>query len=147
MTPEVRARIHESWELASPHADALASCFYARLFEIDAAAGRLFAGTDMDAQRRKFSTMLDRIVRAVDEPRTLVPDVAALARRHVAYGVEDRHYASVGEALLFALGEAIGERFTSDVHAAWVEAYALLAALMQRGAARPGSPQLSEQMR
>ncbi|HKH91464.1 MAG TPA: globin domain-containing protein [Gemmatimonadaceae bacterium] len=148
MTPDVRARLHESWELASPHADALATCFYARLFEIDVAAGRLFADTDMEAQRGKFVTMLDRIVRAVDEPRTLVPDVTALARRHVAYGVEDRHYASVGEALLFALGETLGDLFTSDVHAAWVEAYALLAALMQRGAARPASsPSLSEQMR
>ena len=147
MTPEVRVRIHESWQLASPHADALATCFYARLFEIDAAAGRLFAGTDMEAQRRKFAAMLDRIVRAVDEPRTLVPDVAALARRHVGYGVEDRHYASVGEALLFALGETLDDLFTSDVHSAWVEAYALLAALMQRGAARHVSPSLSEQMR
>ena len=145
MTPDVRARIHESWEVASPRAEALTACFYMRLFEIDAAAGRLFAGTDMEAQHRKFATMLDRIVRAVDEPRTLVPDVTALARRHVAYGVEDRHYASVGEALLFALGETIGHRFTSDVRAAWVEAYALLAALMQRGAARHAS--LSEQAR
>lgn len=101
----------------------------------------------MEAQHRKFATMLDRIVRAVDEPRTLVPDVTAFARRHVAYGVTDRHYASVGEALLFALGETIGDRFTSDVHAAWVEAYALLAALMQRGAARHTSLSLSEQAR
>ena len=145
MTPDVRARLHESWELASPHADALATCFYARLFEIDAAAGRLFADTDMEAQRPKFATMLDRIVRAVDEPRTLVPDVTALARRHVAYGVEERHYTSVGEALLFALGDTLGDRFTSDVHAAWVEAYALLAALMQRGA-RSASPSPSEQI-
>src|SRR5215217_5048649 len=73
MTPDVRARLHESWELASPHADALATCFYARLFEIDAAAGRLFADTDMVAQRPKFAAMLDRIVRAVDEPRPSYP--------------------------------------------------------------------------
>ena len=146
MTPDVRARLHESWSLASPHADALATCFYARLFEIDADAGRLFADTDMAAQRPKFAAMLDRIVRAVDEPRTLVPDVTALARRHASYGVEDRHYASVGEALLFALGDTLREDFTSEVHAAWVEAYALLAALMQRGTVRPASSP-SEQAR
>ena len=147
MTPEVRSRIHETWELASPRADSLAARFYARLFEIDAAAGRLFAGTDMEAQRRKFIAMLERIVCVVDEPRTLVPDIAALARRHVGYGVEDRHYASVGEALLFALAETLGETFTSDVHAAWVEAYALLAALMRRGAVRPSSPTVPELVR
>jgi hemoglobin-like flavoprotein len=135
MTSDVRTRIQESWALVSPRGDELASRFYARLFEIDPTAARLFASTDMAAQRRKFSAMLDTIVRAVDEPRALVPDTTALARRHVGYGVEDRHFNSVGEALLFALAETLGGAFTDAVHAAWVEAYALLAALMRRAAA------------
>jgi hemoglobin-like flavoprotein len=148
MTPDVRQRIQESWALAAPRGDELATRFYARLFEIDADAARLFAGTDMLVQRRKFTAMLDAIVRAVDEPRRLVPDVAALARRHVAYGVEDHHYDSVGEALLRAFADTLGgAAFTADVRAAWAEAYALLASVMRRAAARatgewpaPGSP-------
>ena len=54
--------------------------------------------------------------------------------RHVAYGVTDRHYDSVGEALLRALDEILGDAFTDDVRAPWVEAYALLAAIMRRAA-------------
>ena len=137
MLAEQRQRIQDSWSLAAPAADELTSRFYARLFEIDEGAARLFAATDMIAQRRKFTDMLHAIVAAIDEPRQLVPGVAALARRHVAYGVEDHHYDSVGEALLHAFAETLGSAFTADVRAAWAEAYALLASVMRRAANRP----------
>jgi len=136
MTPEDRQLVHDSWALASANADELATRFYAFLFEIDPAASRLFAATDMTAQRRKFTDMLAAIVRAIDEPRELVPTAAALARRHVGYGVVDRHYDTVGESLLHAIQGTIGDRFTAETRAAWLEAYALLASVMRRAAAR-----------
>jgi len=43
--------IRESWPAVSAKADALTATFYARLFEIDAGAARLFAHVDMAAQR------------------------------------------------------------------------------------------------
>jgi hemoglobin-like flavoprotein len=78
--------------------------------------------------------MLATIVRAIDEPDELVPASAALGRRHAGYGVEERHYESVGDALFWALGQTLGDRYTPEAHAAWHEAYALLSALMRRGA-------------
>ena len=136
MTPEHRQLVQDSWALAAPAVDDLARHFYARLFEIDPGAARLFATTDMVAQRKKFTDMLTSIVRAIDEPVELVPGAAALARRHTGYGVEDRHYDSVGEALLWALAETLGGALTPEARAAWVEAYALLASVMRRAAAR-----------
>jgi len=137
MTSEQRRLVHESWARASVSGEEFARCFYARLFEIDAEAARLFTFTDMAAQRAKFVRMLSVLVRAIDEPRELVPGVAALGRRHVRYGASRRHYASVGEALRGALAATLGAAFTPAVHAAWVEAYALVESVMRRAVAHP----------
>ena len=54
--------------------------------------------------------------------------------RHVAYGVEDAHYATVGKALLWTLEQGLGDAFTLEVREAWTIAYGLLAGTMQEGA-------------
>ena len=134
MLPDTRQLVHDSWALARPAADELSQAFYARLFEIDPNAARLFGETDMNTQRRKFCDMLDTIVAAVelDDPARLVTASAALARRHAGYGVLAAHYDSVGEALLWALANTLGGAWTDDVRAAWREAFALLASMMRR---------------
>ena len=43
------------------------------------------------------------------------------------YGVTAEHYAIVGEALLWTLGEAFGEAFTDEVKGAWATAYGIVA--------------------
>jgi nitric oxide dioxygenase len=66
---------------------------------------------------------------------TLAPVIEALGRRHAGYGVKDEHYTAVATALLWALEQSLGARFTPDVRDAWSAAYGLLASTMQ-GAAR-----------
>jgi hemoglobin-like flavoprotein len=44
------------------------------------------------------------------------------------------HYATVGAALLWTLGEGLGERFTPEVQAAWTSAYTVLADTMRTAA-------------
>ena len=59
----------------------------------------------------------------------------ALGERHVAYGVEEHHYETVGEALLWTLERGLGDAFTDDVRDAWATAYTLLAMTMKSAAA------------
>ena len=134
MTPERKQTVQRIWRLAEARGDDLASAFYARLFEVDPTAASLFASTDMPAQRKKLVTMLHELVEALDNPPRLVPEAAGLARRHVGYGVTDAQYDSVGTALVNAFADTLGEEFTDDAHAAWSEAYALLASIMRRAA-------------
>jgi hemoglobin-like flavoprotein len=54
----------------------------------------------------------------------------ALGRRHVIYGVEERHYETVGAALLWTLAAGLGEAFTPDLRAAWTAAYKLVSNTM-----------------
>lgn len=132
MGPDQERLVRESWQQLQPRIDAMATAFYARLFEIDPEAASRFATTDMAAQRRKFTEMLGNIVGMLDDPRRVVKESVASGRRHVAYGVRPREYETVGTALLWAMERELGESFTPEVRDAWRETYGLLAALMVR---------------
>jgi hemoglobin-like flavoprotein len=79
--------------------------------------------------------MLTVVVRGLDRLDQLVPAVEALGRRHAGYRVQDSHYHTVASALVWTLGKGLGDAFTPAVKAAWIEAYTLLATVMQRAAA------------
>ena len=61
-----------------------------------------------------------------------LPAVRDLGSRHPRYGVTTEHYAPVGAALLWTLEQGLGSSFTTDVKAAWSQAYTSLAGAMQR---------------
>jgi hemoglobin-like flavoprotein len=61
-----------------------------------------------------------------------------LAIRHVAYGVEERHYTLVGTALLRTLQHELGRDFTPEARAAWLAAYGALSNVMREAAYDPG---------
>jgi len=63
-----------------------------------------------------------------------VPAVQNLGKGHVAYGVEDKHYDTVGGALLYTLEAGLGDDFTPDVKDAWTEVYTVLATTMKDAA-------------
>jgi hemoglobin-like flavoprotein len=136
MRPETERLVRESWSRFEPIAERSARFFYEKLFELDPEAQRLFARTDMEAQGRKVMQMFAEIVRTLDQPDTLVREVADLGRRHVHYGVRDSQYDSVGTALLWTLEHGLGPAFTDDVRNAWTEAYLLISTVLRRGAAR-----------
>jgi hypothetical protein len=60
--------------------------------------------------------------------------VQALGRRHLAYGVRDEHYDTVGGALLWTLEKGLGEAFTPDVKEAWTVVYGIVARVMKDAA-------------
>lgn len=138
MTPENIDAIRCSWSLVIPIADEAAALFYDRLFEIDPTVIPLFKATDMAAQRRMRMDGIGTVVRSLEEIETLIPTVEALGRRHVGYGVEDRHYDSVGAALLWTLEQGLGDQWSATTASAWRDAYGLLAGVMRDSANRVG---------
>ena len=136
MTPDQILLVRSSWSLIADSADALSLRFYTVLFAIDQSAARLFTGVDMAEQRKKLVQTLAVVVRALDDVDSLLPAVAALGKRHARYGVEHHHFESVGEALLQAFSDTLGDAFTLDMRVAWAEAYALVASVMRRALTR-----------
>jgi hemoglobin-like flavoprotein len=139
MTSEQRALVRETWLRCQPTLRQAGAQFYERLFVLDPAARRLFAGADMATQQRKLVGMLTEIVAQLDRPESLVPNVSALGRQHQHYGVRPADYETVGAALLWTIEQGLGDSFTPAVREAWNEAYLLVATLMRRGAARTSS--------
>jgi hemoglobin-like flavoprotein len=135
VTPRQQTLIRESWAQVAPIADAAATIFYDRLFELDASLRRLFSRTDMAGQRRNLMQTLAVVVASIDRLESIVPAVEALGRRHAGYGVEAAHFETVGQALLDTLAVGLGEGFTAEARDAWATAYGILAGVMQSAAA------------
>jgi hemoglobin-like flavoprotein len=134
MTPKQIELVQGSWKNVVPIADAAAELFYGRLFSLDPALKPLFKG-NLQAQGRKLMSMISTAVNGLTQLDTLVPAVQDLGRRHVKYGVKDQHYDTVAVALVWTLGQGLGEAFTPEVEEAWVAAYGVLAKTMKDAAA------------
>ena len=127
--------VQNTFAVIAPIADDAAVLFYRRLFEIDPTLRSMFKG-DMADQRHKLMQMLTAAVKGLPRLDRLVPVVEDLGRRHVAYGVTDEHYETVGAALLWTLEKGLGAAFTPDVRDAWTSVYTLLATTMKNAAAK-----------
>ena len=134
MSPDQKLLVQESWKKVVPIATTAAHLFYDRLFELDPSAQALFKTTDLVEQRRKLIQALAAVVQGIDRLEELIPTLADLGRRHGLYGVEDRHYDTVGSALLWTLEQGLGSAWTPGLKAAWSSAYALVADVMRNAA-------------
>ena len=130
MTPRQIDLIRTSWSAVEPISDAAARLFYDRLFESDPAIKRLFAKTDMQAQRGILMQTLTLLVSSLDDFELVVPVLEALGRVHAGYGVRQRHYDTVEAALLWALDRGLGEAFDDETADAWATAYSAVASVM-----------------
>jgi hemoglobin-like flavoprotein len=134
MLPAQKKLVQESFAKVAPIADQAAALFYQRLFELDPSLKGLFIG-DMQEQGRKLMAMIGFAVNGLDQLDQLVPAVQDLGRRHAQYGVEDAHYNTVAEALLWTLRQGLGSAFTAETEEAWATAYGVLATTMKQAAA------------
>jgi hemoglobin-like flavoprotein len=127
------ALVEQSFDQVKPIAPLAAAMFYERLFELDPSLRPLFRG-DLARQGQMLMAMIAGAVNGLRNIPQLTPVLRQLGARHVAYGVEDAHYATVGKALLWTLEQGLGDAFTPEVREAWTIAYGLLAGTMQEGA-------------
>ena len=128
MTPQEISQVRDSYaQLGDTRA--FAQRFYALLFERRPDARQLFP-VNLDAQVQKLADMLQSIVDSLEFPDRLERQFAELGRRHAAYGVQEADYDDVGTALLKALRDRLGSRYTESVEQAWGKVYGDLAEAM-----------------
>lgn len=128
-------QVKQSWSKVVPIAPQAATLFYTRLFELDPKLKILFK-SNMTEQGQKLMAMITTAVNSLDQLERIAPAVQAMGRRHVGYGVEEAHYDTVGEALLWTLAQGLGDHFTPEVETAWAATYTVLADTMKAAAAQ-----------
>ena len=133
LTVAQKTLVQDSFATIAPIADDAAALFYRRLFELDPSLQAMFRG-DMTEQRKKLMQMISAAVKGLDRPERLIPVVEDLGRRHAGYGVEDKHYDTVGAALLWTLEKGLGAAFTPEMKEAWATVYGILATTMKNAA-------------
>ncbi len=130
MTNEQIDLVQTSFERIKPLSEEAAVLFYARLFELDPTLRPLFKN-DIRLQGLKLMQTLELIVESLNHIDGIGAEIRALGTRHRAYGVEDRHYETVGTALLWTVEKALQPRFTAETGEAWAAAYDMLAQMMK----------------
>jgi hemoglobin-like flavoprotein len=136
MTSEDILLVQLSWRKVLPMKDTVAELFYLKLFEMDPSLRQLFTG-DLEQQGERLVQMIGASVRALDRLDVLLPVVRELGARHVALGVQDDHYGTVGMALLWTLERVLRADFTPEVKSAWIKTYGVLSQTMREAALAP----------
>jgi hemoglobin-like flavoprotein len=136
MTPEQQQLVKNSWAQLESDSRKAANLFYGRLFEVYPEVRPLFRG-DMEAQGRKLMDMINVAVNSLDNLEPLTGVIRYSGKRHADYGVRDKDYDKVADALLWTLEHGLGNDFTPPVKEAWVAVYDTLADLMKSGAKTP----------
>ena len=125
--------VQNSFREVVPIADQAAALFYNRLFTLNPALRSLFSG-NISQQGLKFMNTLKLAISGLDDLEKIIPALQQLGRSHANFGVEDAHYAMVGEALIWALEQSLGDTFTEEIWDAWAETYRLLSTVMREAA-------------
>jgi len=134
MNPRQIELIETSFKAFVPVAYPTAELFYAKLFQISPHLREMFP-KDMREQRVKLVETLTYAVNGLRHPEILLPVVRDLGKRHIGFKVRPEHYKLVGAALISAMEQGLGPKFTPEIKMAWQACIAFIASEMIAAAA------------
>lgn len=85
---------------------------------------------DSGSQPRALTAAILAYARNIENLGALAPAVERIAQKHVGLQILPSHYPYVGEALLGAIKQVLGDAATEEILAAWGEAYWFLANIL-----------------
>lgn len=103
--------------------------FYKNLFAAHPELLNVFNHANQ-AQGRQQAALANAVYAAavhIDNLENILPAVVQIAHKHVSLGIKPEHYPIVGEFLLKAIQEVLGDAATGDILQAWKEAYGVIA--------------------
>ncbi|MBD1371868.1 NO-inducible flavohemoprotein [Hazenella sp. IB182357] len=78
-------------------------------------------------QPRALAHSVYMAVKHIQSLEQILPVVELIAHKHRSLGVLPEHYPVVGENLTIAMEEVLGDAFTPELKAAWIEVYEIIA--------------------
>lgn len=148
LTPSTMATVKVTAPVLAEHGYTIIRRFYERLFQAHPELKNLFnmRHQERGEQQRALAAAVFAYATHVDNLPALSTPVERITHKHASLNVQPEHYPIVGEHLLGAIKDVLGDAATPAILSAWVEAYGELAdimikaeaALYAEAAARPG---------
>jgi hemoglobin-like flavoprotein len=134
MTPQQVLLVKHSFRSASPQHERLARVFQAELFARDPALWQLFR-SDAALRPARLRDALAAIVESIDRLHPIVPVLEWLAFQAARRRVGRPQLVAIGEALIAALEDELGDDFGADHFDAWAAAYRRVTEVMLKALA------------
>lgn len=111
------------------HGKDITTHFYRIMFEAHPELLNIFnhANQEKGRQQTALANTVYAAAKYIDQLEVLVPAVKQIAHKHRSLGVKPEHYPIVGEYLLKAIKDVLGDAATDDIINAWGEAYGVIA--------------------
>lgn len=126
MNTQTKELIKATAPIIKQHGEAITTAMYKDLFSKHPDAKELFANAAPD-QYKKLANAVYAYAANIDKLEVLGKGIENMAMVHVKANILPEHYPWVGESLLVAIKEVLGDDATDEIITAWGEAYNFLA--------------------
>ena len=130
LSPETRTIIKSTVPVLEQHGTAITTVFYKNMFEAHPELLNIFnhANQKKGRQQAALANTVYAAAVHIDNLEAILPAVVQIANKHVSLGIKPEHYPIVGDYLLKAIKEVLGDAATDEIINAWAEAYGVIAA-------------------
>lgn len=132
LTPQTKETVKATVPVLEAHGLEIVRAMYARMFE-NPEIRDLFNQSHHgggEAQPRALTNAILAYAKNIDRLEALGSDVERIAQKHVGLQILPEHYPHVGNALLGAIKDVLGDAASDEVLEAWGEAYWFLADIL-----------------
>ncbi|PVX73236.1 NO-inducible flavohemoprotein [Paraburkholderia unamae] len=129
LTQRTKDIVKATAPVLADHGYAIIKRFYTRLFEAHPELKNVFnmAHQEQGQQQQALARAVYAYAENIEDPSSLSAVLKNIANKHASLGVLPEHYPIVGEHLLGAIKDVLGEAATEDIISAWALAYGNLA--------------------
>lgn len=107
----------------------ITTVFYKNMFESHPELLNIFnhANQKRGRQQTALANTVLAAAKYIDQLETIIPVVKGIAHKHRSLVIKPEHYPIVGEHLLGAIKQVLGDAATDEIVNAWAEAYGVIA--------------------
>ncbi|MBU9609882.1 NO-inducible flavohemoprotein [Burkholderia multivorans] len=132
LTQQTKDIVKATAPVLAQHGYDIIQCFYRRLFDAHPELKNVFNMTHQEQgqQQQALARAVYAYAENIEDPGSLAAVLKNIANKHASLGVRPEHYPIVGEHLLGAIKETLGDAATDEIVSAWAQAYGNLADLL-----------------
>lgn len=132
LTQKTKDIVKATAPVLAEHGYPIIQHFYKRLFNAHPELKNVFnmAHQEQGQQQQALARAVYAYAENIEDPSSLSAVLKNIASKHASLGVRPEHYPIVGEHLLAAIREVLGQAATDEIISAWAQAYGNLADIL-----------------